>query len=217
MNSLRVMRGAALGLALTASLLSTPGEAAEERETATKPPVLRSGDAPETRVVKLPGAPAARPADPVGQAVSPVLPSKQAEPPASPSTLLPEFEKESALFCQREIGRWTEADARTVLGEPKNQRPAYAPDGVEDGEIFSYSDPSGRHMSLELDFDGKTGLLRTVFVYPWDMSWADCRRLWGFNVSAAKANKGRMFYSYLDRRLDVLVDSDGKVVSLGLY
>jgi hypothetical protein len=31
------------------------------------------------------------------------------------------------------------------------------------------------------------------------------------------ANKGRTFYSYQNRRLDVLVAPDGKVISLGLY
>ena len=29
--------------------------------------------------------------------------------------------------------------------------------------------------------------------------------------------KGRKFYSYVNRRLDVLVDPAGKVISLGLY
>ena len=36
------------------------------------------------------------------------------------------------------------------------------------------------------------------------------------DVSAADA-QGRKFYSYTNRRLDVLVDPDGKVISLGLY
>jgi hypothetical protein len=49
------------------------------------------------------------------------------------------------------------------------------------------------------------------------MTWQDCRRQWGGEVSATEAAKGRKFYSYVDRRLDVLVDSAGKVISLGLY
>ena len=39
----------------------------------------------------------------------------------------------------------------------------------------------------------------------------------GANVSATEGNKGRVFYSYVNRHLDVLVDHDGKVISLGLY
>jgi len=40
---------------------------------------------------------------------------------------------------------------------------------------------------------------------------------WHGDVSAADAPQGRKFYSYANRRLDVLVDAQGKVISLGLY
>jgi len=70
---------------------------------------------------------------------------------------------------------------------------------------------------LELDFDKDKGLLRTVFIYPWNLTWTECRKLWGAKVSATEGNAGRVFYSYVNRRLDVLVDHDGKVISLGLY
>ena len=49
------------------------------------------------------------------------------------------------------------------------------------------------------------------------MTWQECRRLWGARVTAHKSNQGRTFYSYLNRRLDVLVDPAGAVISLGLY
>jgi hypothetical protein len=49
------------------------------------------------------------------------------------------------------------------------------------------------------------------------MTWQECRHEFGVNVRSAEANKGRTFYSYLDRRLDVLVDAAGKVISLGMY
>ena len=133
------------------------------------------------------------------------------------SPLPPDFERDSAEFCRQRIAIWTEADARALLGEPKRSRPAFGPDDAEDGRILAFADPSGRHHQLELDFDRGSGRLRTVFVYPWDMTWEDCQRLFGAAVLPAKSNKGRTFYSYSDRRLDVLVDADGKVVSLGLY
>ena len=44
------------------------------------------------------------------------------------------------------------------------------------------------------------------------MTWQECRRLWGAHVTARKAKQGRTFYSYLNRRLDVLVDPTGKVI-----
>ncbi|HEV3197781.1 MAG TPA: hypothetical protein VGZ73_07730 [Bryobacteraceae bacterium] len=128
-----------------------------------------------------------------------------------------DFARESAMFCQREIGRWTLADARDTLGEPQRQRPAFADDSTEDGVIYAFRDPTSRYKELELDFGKESGILRSVFVYPWNLTWRDCRKLWGANVSATEGNKGRIFYSYVNRHLDVLVDRDGKVISLGLY
>jgi hypothetical protein len=137
------------------------------------------------------------------------------EPPKK--TYPADFTRDSALFCQKRIGEWTTAEAQAVLGDAMRERPAVDDDKTESGRIYAFSDPSGKYKELELDFAKDTGLLRTVFVYPHNLSWAECRRLWGANVSAAEANKGRKFYSYLNRRLDVLVDSSGKVISLGLY
>ena len=129
----------------------------------------------------------------------------------------PEFEHDSALFCQTMIGQWTEADARTLLGEASRQRLALGEDQSETGLILAFADPTGHYQELELDFANETGVLRGVFAYPWKMTWQECRRLWGADVLARKANQGRTFYSYLNRRLDVLVDPAGKVISLGLY
>ncbi len=128
-----------------------------------------------------------------------------------------EFEQDSGMFCQKQIGKWREDDAAAVLGSPAANRPAYGDKHSVNGLIYAFNDPTNRYKQLELDFDGDTGMLRTVFVYPWKMSWVDCRRLWGTNVSAADANQGRRFYSYLNRRVDVLVDATGKVISIGLY
>lgn len=148
----------------------------------------------------------------------PIAPPPAAQPaPRRKTALPPDYERDSAEFCRQRIAAWTEADARALLGEPRRSRPAFGPDNSENGRILAFADPSGRHHQLELDFDRATGRLRTVFVYPWDMTWDDCQRLWGDQVLPAKSNKGRTFYSYADRRLDVLVDSEGKVVSLGLY
>jgi hypothetical protein len=127
------------------------------------------------------------------------------------------FDSDSALFCQAMIGLWTEADAQALLGEPSRQRLAIGEDPSETGLIFAFADPTGHYQELELDFANTTGVLRGVFAYPRKMTWQECRRLWGAHVAARKANQGRTFYSYLNRRLDVLVDPAGKVISLGLY
>ncbi|MGO9228647.1 MAG: hypothetical protein ACLQKA_05475 [Bryobacteraceae bacterium] len=182
---------------------------------------------PDDVIVVLPGPPpgapeAAKPKSAAGSAPAPKpnggassaggasrISTKAAFPPA--------FELNSAFFCQSMIGQWTTDDARYLLGEPKRERPAYGDNQIVNGRIYAFPDPTGRYRELELDFESGSGLLRTVFVYPQNMTWQECRRLWGGGVSATDAEKGRKFYSYLDRRLDVLVDSAGKVISLGLY
>ncbi len=203
------------------------GAAALFAQSPASTPARSDAEPSETRVVMLPGPrPAAPeqerkpapPAPPKRENAAPPEPSRPGPPPSATGHSYPaDLDRDSAAFCQKQIGRWTEEDARETLGSPTAERPAMGDEGADTGRILAFADPTGRHMELELDFDGQTGVLRTVFVYPWYMSWADCRRRWGINVSAARANKGRMFYSYLDRRLDVLVDSDGRVVSLGLY
>jgi hypothetical protein len=159
------------------------------------------------------------------------LPTKPAEEatlrqPAPPRTVSPSSAKpspiaasgrEAAASCQKQIGRWKESDARKLLGESKRQRPAYDEKKAVNGTIYAYTDPSNQYKELELDFDLRTGFLRTVFVYPPQLTWQDCRKRWSGPVAAADAAQGRKFYSYTNRRLDVLVDSSGKVISLGWY
>jgi hypothetical protein len=96
-------------------------------------------------------------------------------------------------------------------------RPAFGEGGVRTGDIVAFADPTGRYLRLELEFEKPSGRIRTVFAYPRRMVWSECLRLWGPGAMAANARKGRTFYSYADRRVDVLVDPSGKVVSLGLY
>lgn len=190
---------------------------------ATRPPVLETSEPADNLVFTLPGAPAAKPAPPP-EAAAPSLP-----PPGladdhrpllrrAPKPILPaEFERESAVFTQKMIGSWTRPDAYNLYGDPLRERPVFDDAGSENGRVFAYSDPTGRYREIELDFAKDSGLLRTVFVYPWEMTWQECRRLWGANVHSTEANKGRTFYSYVNRRLDVLVDRSGHVISLGLY
>ena len=169
-------------------------------------------------VVTLPGSPAPIAAAP--QAEPRIPPASDDGPPVlrrAPRLYPAGFDSDSALFCQTMIGKWTEADASALLGEATRQRLALGEDRSETGLIFAFADPTGRYQELELDFSNETGVLRGVFAYPWKMTWEDCRGLWGARVLARKANLGRTFYSYLNRRLDVLVDQTGKVISLGLY
>jgi hypothetical protein len=222
------------------------GKTAAGTVPVTVPPVLRKtepsddmfvllpGPPPATKVLLAPAAPAPKPLTapapkaPGGKAVES---AERHEPPPpeltdpgrpilhrAPRPVYPaDFELDSGLFCQKQIGQWKEAAALALLGAPSGDRPAFDDNQSINGRIYAFSDPTNRYKQLELDFDSETGVLRTVFVYPWKMTWQDCRRLWGGNVTAAEANQGRKFYSYLNRRLDVLVDAAGKVISIGLY
>jgi len=197
-------------------------QGADQSGSNTVPPVLRNSEPGDDVQVMLPGQkPAAVPAPPVQSATEVRL-----APPPDPDRPVfrrskreypPEFERDSADYLNQQIGIWQQVDAQALLGEPSGKRPAYADDQTVNGEIVSFTDPSGRYKQFELDFDRETGLLRTLFVYPHDMTWQDCRHEFGVNVRSTQANKGRTFYSYLDRRLDVLVDAAGKVISLGMY
>src|ERR1035438_8920013 len=205
------------------------------------PPVLRPSEPRDSWQVTLPGpapaapapervtlpsrapvAPVAKPAPPPAKPVQdatlrrplPLLvPAAQAKP--SPPSL--EIGREVAAYCQKQIGHWKENDARKLLGEPKRHRPAYDEKKSVNGTIYAYTDPTNKYKELELDFDLQTGSLRTVFVYPPRLTWQQCRRLWNGPVAAADAARGRKFYSYTNRRLDVLVDPTGNVISLGWY
>jgi hypothetical protein len=216
--------------------------ASDERtgNTAGASPVLRSYEPADSVVFRLPGPPVAAPiarklvtAPPV--ATSSPLPTKLVpEPvPALPATSLPNLTKpveppakpalpeamvqDVAFYCQKFVGQWKQADARKLMGTPLRNRAAYDENHTANGKIYAFRDPTGRYRELELDFDSRTGALRTVFVYPPKLSWQDAQRRWKGEVSAADAQQGRKFYSYANRRMDVLVDAQGRVISLGLY
>src|ERR1017187_4620794 len=191
----------------------------------TLPPVLRPTEPGDDVVVTLPGAPAKVMAA-VAPAPAPATIVRKTPPPADPErpilrrpkqTYPDGFEKDAAGYLHQRLGVMTEADAKELLGEALNSRPAYDDGKTVNGRIYAFADPTGHFKQLELDFDNKAGQLRTVFVYPLQMTWMQCRKTFGTNVRATPANKGRTFYSYLNRRMDVLVDPSGKVISLGMY
>jgi hypothetical protein len=128
-----------------------------------------------------------------------------------------EFVRDSVAYLESRLDQWRQPDAAGVLGASLRQRPSMDDEGKSNGQIYAYSDPLRRYREFELDFEGDSGKLRTIFVYPTNMSWKDCRRAYGSGVSKADAGSGRTFYSYLNRRLDVLVDAKGNVISLGIY
>jgi hypothetical protein len=227
---------ALIGLAAIASLATASDDPSTNPTSAA--PVLRSYEPVDSVVFRLPGPPSpvvpasiprrALPIAPV--AIASPLPSKlvpasipplpvvpnSAEPPAKPA-LPDEMKEQVAFYFQKYVGQWKEPDARKLLGAPLRTRAAYDEKNTANGKIYAFHDPTGRFREIELDFEGKTGTLRTVFAYPPKLSWQEMHRRWTGDVSAADAQQGRKFYSYANRRMDVLVDAQGRVISLGLY
>ncbi len=198
------------------------GGGSDSSSPGSLPPVLRNQDPQADVIVRLPGpAPAPLPAQPAesGKSTAPPQPVNPDDPPRPLLRHIypPGFQQDSAAYCHELLGQWTADDARFLFGEPVRNRPAYDDKGAQNGMIYAFSDPTNRYREIELDFDSSTGTLRTVFVYPFQLTWQEARRKWGNKVNETAANNGRRFYSYADRRLDVLVDSAGKVISFGLY
>jgi hypothetical protein len=135
---------------------------------------------------------------------------------AHADSLPPDLQTESAIYVQRRLGEWRIRDASEVLGEPRRRRDAYK-DGVITGDIYAFTDPTNRYREFELLFDHETKTLRSAFIYPWSLTWVDCKELWGEEVNTTAMANGNKFRSYLNRRLDVLVDKAGKVINLGIY
>jgi hypothetical protein len=211
-----------LGSAALFAVLALAADDGDKIPTTKVPLVLRYSDPPNTAIVTLPGPPP----EPVSDRRTTVVPDAprardldEARPVLRRTKReYPDgFEEDSPKFMQAKIGEWREFDVLDLLGKPLRQRLAFDDDGKENGLVYAFADPTGRYKEFELDFDGDTGALRTVFIYPVKMTWNECRLTYGADTSAADAAKGRKFYSYLNRRMDVLVDPGGKVISLGLY
>src|SRR2546425_10533122 len=127
-----------------------------------------------------------------------------------------ELHRESAIYLQRRLSAWKLDDARDLFGEPLRRRDA-SEDGVVTGDIYPFRDPSSRYREFELLFDRRFRTLRTIFVYPWKMTWKDCVELWSDDVSTTQNPDGTRFHFYRTRNLDVLLDASGSVINLGVY
>lgn len=60
-------------------------------------------------------------------------------------------------------------------------------------------------------------MLHDYYIYPVNVTWEDCKRLWGNDVRVTKNKNGTRFYMYKNRHMNVLVGSNGTVMSLGVY
>jgi hypothetical protein len=121
-------------------------------------------------------------------------------------------------FLVSRLTVWTKQDAQAVMGEPYAHRYAYDQAKNVAGDIYSFRDPTANANHVELLFDSKTSRLTNIYLYPArTSSWDDCKKLWGKDVTMRKNPDGSKFAMYKNRHLNVLLDKNDWVISLGLY
>jgi S1-C subfamily serine protease len=140
-------------------------------------------------------------------------PAKKAD---APNSVPAEMKDGIGQYLDKRLGQWTVDDAHSLLGDSTAHRFAYDLHQTVDGDVYSFADPTRYARLLELNFDLKTQKLRAVYIYPYNLTWDDCKRLWGENVQRVRNPDGTKFFAYKDRRLTVLLDKKDNVISIGL-
>jgi V8-like Glu-specific endopeptidase len=156
-----------------------------------------------------------------GQA-EPQLPPPSASPTHSqtsvaPATIPPDMRNQISIYLERQMRVWTDVEAQQALGNPLRHRFAYDQNKSLIGDIYAYADPTRLYREFELTFDSNTKKLTGIFMYPWNLTWEQGKRMWGEDARIVKNPDGSRLYLYRTRRLNVLVGKDGKIVSFGVY
>jgi hypothetical protein len=136
----------------------------------------------------------------------------------TPNSAVPAEMKDvpSGIFLERQIRKWTSEDAERVLGQPFRHRYSYDNQKNITGDIFAYPDPTGLYREFELLFD-QSKKLQIVYIFPYAMTWDQCKGLWGDDVVITKNADGTRFYTYKKRRLAVYVQKNGTVISYYVF
>jgi Trypsin-like peptidase domain len=142
-------------------------------------------------------------------------------PTSITTTAIPEEMRRGSLdFLINRMGIWHLDDARQLMGEPVRER-AFLVAGSRkaEGVIYAFPDPTGVVREFELHFPYSTGILSDVWAYPKAgvVHLKDFEQLWGRKYRVTKNPNGSHFYAYADRRINILVDKDGNVVSVSSY
>jgi hypothetical protein len=147
-----------------------------------------------------------------------VQPERASPPdPASQPRVPEDMKADSGLYMGKRLGVWSRNDAEFILGDHLRSGETPNQEGSVSANYYVYPDPTGLYREIELGFSGGDGAMSSVRLVPWNMTWQQCKALWGEDASAKSYESGNIVYSYRDRRLDVLVNSLGQVLKIGLY
>jgi len=127
-----------------------------------------------------------------------------------------EMRKGAFLFLEKQMGAWTLADAKGILGEPTSQRDALVGSTV-DGVIYGFPDPTNAMRQYELNFGNSNGRLRAVYAYPYSSSLKEAQALWGRDYRVVNNPNGTRSYIYRNRHLVVITNRDGAIIDIGVY
>jgi hypothetical protein len=138
---------------------------------------------------------------------------------SSVSPVPEEMRQSVGAFLASRLHVWSEQDARIVMGEPFAHRYSYDEARNVTGDIYSFQDPTENAEHIELGFDSQTSRLTNVYLYPLaaTITWEECKKMWGTEITVKMNPDGSRFHMYKDRHLNVLLDKNNSVVSLGLY
>jgi hypothetical protein len=157
------------------------------------------------------------PEKPAESANTASAPATAPAPVGSKVAISEEMKKSSYWYVESKLNIWTKKDADAELGEPVRQRHSLDQKGNVIGEIYAYNDPTKLLREIELNIDSKTEKVVAIYGYPWDMTWTQCKGLWGDKVTTTKNSDGSRFHTYKDRNLHVLVNKDERVINLGSW
>lgn len=138
------------------------------------------------------------------------------EQPTNESVPLPlEPSKNLAAFLTSKLGQWKTPDVLKALGKPIRE---YTTEGPEAMKKYEYGDSTNLWRGIRLTFEHGTDWLIAVATYPWNMTVAQMKVLFGENFKTYKVEKdGTIMYAYVDRPLLVSANDLGAVDSLTTF
>jgi hypothetical protein len=130
------------------------------------------------------------------------------EQPTNESVPLPlEPSKNLAAFLTSKLGQWKTPDVLKALGKPIRE---YTTEGPEAMKKYEYGDSTNLWRGIRLTFEHGTDWLIAVATYPWNMTVAQMKVLFGENFKTYKVEKdGTIMYAYVDRPLLVSANDLG--------